>query len=127
MNSGAPGKADRGWSRFLAIFLGVGVGLGLVLYGLLLVVDGYDTVFLSPRFDREPVTSNQRFSFPALARKDRFNVPGTAASSNWSRRMWKTVRGLKESRSVRKRMQLIRKLLEKTERTEPRINTDFHG
>jgi len=62
-----------------------------------------------------------------LARKDRFNVPGTAASSNWSRRMWKTVQGLKESRSVRKRMQFIRALLEKTERTEPRINTDFHG
>jgi 4-alpha-glucanotransferase len=51
-----------------------------------------------------------------LARKDRFNVPGTAASSNWSRRMWKTVRGLKESRSVRKRMQLIRELLQKTGR-----------
>ena len=62
-----------------------------------------------------------------LARKDRFNVPGTAASSNWSRRMWKTVRGLKESRSVRKRMQLIRALLEKSERMEPRMDTDFHG
>jgi hypothetical protein len=82
MNSGAPGKADRGWSRFLAIFLGVGGGLGLVLYGLLLVVDGYDTVFLSPRFDREPVTSNQRFSFPALARKDRFDsaIIGTSTT-----------------------------------------------
>ena len=29
-----------------------------------------------------------------LARKDRFNVPGTAAKSNWSRRMQKTVAGL---------------------------------
>ena len=62
-----------------------------------------------------------------LARKDRFNVPGTAASSNWSRRMWKTVRGLKESRSVRKRMQLILGLLEKTGRTRPRMDTDLHG
>jgi 4-alpha-glucanotransferase len=51
-----------------------------------------------------------------LARKDRFNVPGTATSSNWSRRMGKTVRGLKESRSVRKRMQVISALLEKTGR-----------
>jgi 4-alpha-glucanotransferase len=51
-----------------------------------------------------------------LARKDRFNVPGTAASSNWSRRMGKTVKGLGQSRSVRKRMQLIRELLEKTGR-----------
>jgi len=51
-----------------------------------------------------------------LARKDRFNVPGTAASSNWSRRMGKTVKGLQESRSVRKRMRVIRELLEKTGR-----------
>ena len=51
-----------------------------------------------------------------LARKDRFNVPGTAASSNWSRRMWKTVRGLRESRNVGKRMQVIRELLQKTGR-----------
>jgi 4-alpha-glucanotransferase len=51
-----------------------------------------------------------------LARKDRFNVPGTAANTNWSRRMAKTVKGLQQSRSVRKRMRLIRELLEKTGR-----------
>jgi 4-alpha-glucanotransferase len=51
-----------------------------------------------------------------LARKDRFNVPGTATSSNWSRRMGKTVKGLEQSRSVRKRMRLIRELLEKSGR-----------
>jgi len=51
-----------------------------------------------------------------LARKDRFNVPGTAANTNWSRRMGKTVKGLEESRSVRKRMRLIRELLEKSGR-----------
>jgi 4-alpha-glucanotransferase len=52
-----------------------------------------------------------------LARKDRFNVPGTAASSNWSRRMGKTVEGLKKSRRVRQRMQLIQALLKETGRT----------
>ena len=51
-----------------------------------------------------------------LARKDRFNVPGTATGSNWSRRLAKTVKGLRQSRSVRKRMRLIRELLEKTGR-----------
>ncbi|HEY2140254.1 MAG TPA: 4-alpha-glucanotransferase, partial [Chthoniobacterales bacterium] len=51
-----------------------------------------------------------------LARKDRFNVPGTATSSNWSRRMSKTVDELSSSRSVRKRMRQIRELLEKTGR-----------
>jgi 4-alpha-glucanotransferase len=51
-----------------------------------------------------------------LARKDRFNVPGTAASSNWSRRMGKTVDELDRSRNVQKRMRQIRELLEKTGR-----------
>ncbi|HSP45648.1 MAG TPA: 4-alpha-glucanotransferase [Chthoniobacterales bacterium] len=51
-----------------------------------------------------------------LARKDRFNVPGTATSSNWSRRMGQTVKGLQASRSVRRRVRLIRALLEKTGR-----------
>jgi 4-alpha-glucanotransferase len=51
-----------------------------------------------------------------LARRYRFNVPGTAASSNWTRRMRTSVSRLRSSRSVRKRMRLIRTLLEQTER-----------
>jgi 4-alpha-glucanotransferase len=51
-----------------------------------------------------------------LARKDRFNVPGTAANSNWSRRMQKTVAGLETSPTIRKRMRIIHELLEKTGR-----------
>ena len=52
-----------------------------------------------------------------LARKDRFNVPGTAANSNWSRRMQKTVVGLETSPTIRKRMRIIRELLEKSGRS----------
>jgi 4-alpha-glucanotransferase len=52
-----------------------------------------------------------------LARADRFNVPGTAASSNWSRRLQKSVTGLEASPSIRKRMRVIRELLEKSDRT----------
>lgn len=51
-----------------------------------------------------------------LGRKDRFNVPGTTASSNWSRRLPKTVAGLEASPTIRKRMELLRALLEKTGR-----------
>jgi 4-alpha-glucanotransferase len=51
-----------------------------------------------------------------LARKDRFNVPGTATGSNWSRRLGKTVKDLEKSRSVGKRMRLIRELLERAGR-----------
>jgi 4-alpha-glucanotransferase len=51
-----------------------------------------------------------------LARKDRFNVPGTAAVGNWTRRLPATVAKLGDSRDVRRRMKLVRNLLEETER-----------
>ncbi len=51
-----------------------------------------------------------------LARKDRFNVPGTSASSNWSKRLNMSVARLAASRPVRKRMKLIHSLLKKTGR-----------
>jgi 4-alpha-glucanotransferase len=51
-----------------------------------------------------------------LARKDRFNVPGTATASNWTRRLPKTIEQMRVSRSVRRRMKLIRELLEKAQR-----------
>ena len=51
-----------------------------------------------------------------LARKDRFNVPGTAAESNWSRRLHMTVARLGSSRGVRQRMKLVRRLLQDSAR-----------
>ena len=51
-----------------------------------------------------------------LARKDRFNVPGTAAASNWSRRLQMTVARLRASRTVRQRIKLVRSLLLETGR-----------
>jgi 4-alpha-glucanotransferase len=51
-----------------------------------------------------------------LARKDRFNVPGTAANSNWSRRLHMTVARLRSSRTVKHRMKLVRSLIAETGR-----------
>ena len=51
-----------------------------------------------------------------LARRDRFNVPGTTASSNWSRRLPVTVSELETNRTIRRRTRLIRELLEKAGR-----------
>ncbi len=51
-----------------------------------------------------------------LVRRYRFNVPGMAASSNWTRRMRLSIARLHSSRSVRQRMRLIRTLLEKAGR-----------
>ena len=51
-----------------------------------------------------------------LARKYRFNVPGVSATSNWTRRMQRSISQLRSSPKERKRMQLIRQLLEQTGR-----------
>ncbi len=73
---------DPRWPRFLKALLATGLGAGLAVAAFLLIVDGYDTVFFAPAFDREPVTSNQRFSFPALARKQTFDsaIIGTSTT-----------------------------------------------
>ena len=52
-----------------------------------------------------------------LARKYRFNVPGTATSANWTRRMQRTAAELCASPKERRRMKLISELLEKSGRT----------
>ena len=51
-----------------------------------------------------------------LARKYRFNVPGVSATSNWTRRMQRSISQLRASPRERKRMELIRALLEATGR-----------
>ena len=51
-----------------------------------------------------------------LGRKDRFNVPGTAANSNWSRRLPGTIRKLGRGPEARRLMLVVQNLLEKTGR-----------
>jgi len=51
-----------------------------------------------------------------LRRKYRFNVPGTAASANWTRRMQRSVAQLRSSEKECQRMGLIRRLLENSGR-----------
>ena len=57
-----------------------------------------------------------------LARKYRFNVPGTKANLNWTRRMQRSIAQLGSSRKERKRMELIHELLVKAGRVEVRID-----
>jgi 4-alpha-glucanotransferase len=52
-----------------------------------------------------------------LARRDRFNVPGTAGTGNWTRRLPMTIAQLRASQNIRRRMKLIRQLLQKSGRT----------
>jgi 4-alpha-glucanotransferase len=51
-----------------------------------------------------------------LARKYRFNVPGTKANLNWTRRMQRSIANLRSSRKERKRMRLIHEVLQRTGR-----------
>jgi len=46
-----------------------------------------------------------------LARRDRFNVPGTAAMTNWTRRLPKTVARMRASPAFGRRMKLVHELL----------------
>lgn len=70
------------WRGFWITALGTACGLAAALYAAVAIVDPYDTLWLSPPFERAPVSSNQRFSYPAVARKARFDsvVIGTSTS-----------------------------------------------
>lgn len=51
-----------------------------------------------------------------MCRKYRFNVPGTATGANWTRRMERTVEQWRTSRNEKRRMKMIREMLEKSGR-----------
>jgi 4-alpha-glucanotransferase len=51
-----------------------------------------------------------------LARTDRFNTPGIAASGNWTQRLRQTVSQLQASRGVQQKMNVVRRLLDETGR-----------
>jgi 4-alpha-glucanotransferase len=54
-----------------------------------------------------------------LGRKERFNVPGTANGSNWTRRLHTTVRKLGRGHALERQLRRIRELLVQTGRSEP--------
>lgn len=54
----------------------------MVVYGFVVILDPFDTLRLSPPFDRSPIATNARYAFPALARQQRFDsvILGTSTS-----------------------------------------------
>lgn len=70
------------WRRFARAFLLSALAALAVLYGFVAIVDPWDVLPLSPPLPRVPISSNARFSFPALARSPRFDaaVFGTSTS-----------------------------------------------
>jgi hypothetical protein len=83
MNSStSSSEQPAAWRRFCRRLLVGALLLGALVYGFVLVLDPFDTLPLSPPFDRSPITTNARYSFPALARKSQFDsmILGTSTS-----------------------------------------------
>jgi hypothetical protein len=70
------------WRRFLRLAVGTAVLAVAMVYAFVVLVDPFDILPLSPPADRAPVATNARFSFPALARSEKFDsaVIGTSTS-----------------------------------------------
>lgn len=70
------------WRGFCRRLLGLALALGAAIYAFVFILDPFDTLALSPPFDRSPVTTNARYAFPALARTSAFDsvILGTSTS-----------------------------------------------
>lgn len=75
-------RARGRWRRFSMGFFVSAAGLLGILFTFTVMIDPYDTVLFSPPLVREPISSNQRFSYPAIARNPRYDsaVFGTSTA-----------------------------------------------
>lgn len=82
MNSSISSSDAAAWRRFFLGLLGAAAGLAALVYAFIVVVDPWNMLPLSPPLPRVPISTNARFSFPALARSQRFDaaVFGTSTS-----------------------------------------------
>jgi hypothetical protein len=70
------------WRRFFRFAAGTAVLAVGVVYAFVVLVDPFDTLPLSPPADRVPVSTNARFSFPALARSEKFDSANFGTSTS---------------------------------------------
>lgn len=70
----------RHWTVWLWLALASALLLGALVYAFILVLDPYQNVPFAPALPRAPVSQNQRFAYPALARNPAFDsaVIGTS-------------------------------------------------
>ena len=61
------------WGRFLRWLALATLSIGIALYAFILALDPYQSVPFSPALERAPVSTNQRYAFPALARDPNFD------------------------------------------------------
>ena len=58
------------WKKYWIKLICTTLIVGLCVYSLIIIVDPYDTLKFSYPAKREPIVSNQRFSYPSIAQKD---------------------------------------------------------
>jgi hypothetical protein len=82
MPSSTSSSDPQVWRRFFRLCAGFAAAATAVIYLFVVLVDPYDVLPLSVPADRPPVSTNARFSFPALARSARFDAAlfGTSTS-----------------------------------------------
>lgn len=70
------------WSRYIRFVLIAIATIGGAFYTFILILDPYQNVPFAPHFDRAPVSTNQRFAYPALARNPAFDgaIIGTSTA-----------------------------------------------
>src|SRR4051812_49229983 len=70
------------WRRFARLLLTTAAVALAVVYGFVIIVDPWGIMPLSPPLPRVPISTNARFSFPALARSAKFDsvVLGNSSS-----------------------------------------------
>lgn len=70
------------WPHFVRFLMLSTGATALLVYGFILVLDPYQNVPFSPPLARAPVSTNQRFAYPALARNPNFDsaIIGTSTS-----------------------------------------------
>lgn len=74
-------KTDQWRRASIAMMMACG-GVLCVIAALIVIVDPHDHLSLSPALSRAPINANQRYSYPALARSERFDsvVIGTSTT-----------------------------------------------
>src|ERR1700761_9237412 len=80
--SSSTSSSDRDWRRFFRLFAGTAAAAVAVLYAFVVLVDPWGSLPINLPVDRVPVTSNQRFAYPVLARSPTFDsaIFGTSTS-----------------------------------------------
>ncbi|CAI3938227.1 unnamed protein product [Commensalibacter communis] len=75
-------SAFNAWRKFAFIFLGITGGAIFFIWLFIVVVDPWGMLPLSPPFHRIPISTNARYSFPALAVNKEFDsaIFGTSTS-----------------------------------------------